>query len=222
MQIILIGPPGSGKGTQSALLSKFYDNIPFISTGELLREKVKSDEKFKKSVEKIISAGKMVKDEIVEELLMARLKKNDCKNGFILDGFPRNITQASYLDELLSPMEKKVDAAVVISIENDIIFKRTMGRFQCAKCKKIYNKYFSNVKVEGICDDCGSTEFIVRADDVDEKIIKRRLDAYKRMSRPIIEFYAKKNLTYFIDGTKSPDEIYQDILKNFNRRFNNN
>ncbi|MDR0571246.1 MAG: nucleoside monophosphate kinase, partial [Rickettsiales bacterium] len=221
MKILLFGPPGSGKGTQSAMLSKFYDGIPFISTGEILREEATKTGDLAREIDTIISAGNMVEDSVIEPILERRLMEKDCENGFILDGFPRNIEQAIYLDNFLALRNEKIDAVVVIAIDDDIVFKRTTGRFQCARCKKIYNKYFANVKIEGVCDECKSVEFIVRADDINEAVIHRRIDIYRKMSEPIIEFYEKKDLTYFVDGTKSSDEIYQDILNNFSKKFNN-
>jgi adenylate kinase len=216
----MFGSPGSGKGTQSALLSKRY-GIPVVSTGDILRSEVKSGSSLGKMVDGIISAGKMVEDSIIQPLLEERLKNSDCKEGFILDGFPRNIEQADYLGKLLGESGLAIDLVIVISLDRNLILKRLTGRFQCARCGKIYNKYFSNVKIEGVCDDCGSKSFTVRSDDVNEITTKTRLDIYEKMSEPVIEFYEKKNLTYFVDGSKSPEEIYQDILDRFSEKFSN-
>jgi adenylate kinase len=221
MKIVMFGSPGSGKGTQSALLSAHFGNIPPISTGGLLRSEVKKGTDLGRKINEIISKGGMVNDGLMEELLESRLGEVDCNSGFILDGFPRNVSQAVYLEELLARDNTKLDAVIVILVDNNLSLKRLSGRFQCVKCGRVYNKYFFNVKKDGICDDCGSTDFTVRSDDANEKIIKNRLEIYKKMSEPVIEFYEKKNLTYFVDGSKSPEEIYRDILNNFNKKFNN-
>jgi adenylate kinase len=220
MRMIIFGSPGSGKGTQSALLSRHFD-IPPISTGDLLRSEVKRGGRLGQEIDSLISAGRMVGNDLIQTLLEKRLEESDCDKGFILDGFPRNIDQAVYLENMLQSKKKQLDAVVIILVDGDIVLKRLTGRFQCAKCGRLYNKYFSNVKIEGICDDCGSTDFRIRSDDIDEKAIKKRLDIYKKMSGPVIEFYEKKNLTYFVNGSKSPENIYQDILNSFSKKFNN-
>jgi adenylate kinase len=221
MIILMFGSPGSGKGTQAALLSEYFGGIPVLSTGDILRSEVKKGGQLGQKIDKIISAGEMVDDELIESLLEKRLGESECMNGFILDGFPRNVKQAVYLDDLLMRKGTKLDAAIVIAVDSGIILKRLGGRFQCAKCGRIYNKYFLNVRVEGICDECKSTDFVVRTDDANEKVIRRRLDIYDKMSRPVIEFYEKKNLTYSVDGSKSSAGIFQDILSSFNKKINN-
>lgn len=209
-RILIMGPAGSGKGTQSALISREY-GIPEISTGVLLREKVKDGDELGRKIDKIISAGNFVDDDLVFLILKERLEKEDCKNGFVLDGFPRNSHQAIELEEYLKTKNINIDYVLVLDVPDDIVIKRISGRFECKKCGKIYNKFFSNTKIEGVCDSCGSNEFSVRKDDQDIVAIQKRLDIYKTMSSDIIDYYNKKNLIYIINGLKNINDISQDI-----------
>lgn len=206
-----MGPAGSGKGTQALLLSKFF-KIPSISTGNLLRQKIKKNDELGRYIDILISHGNVVDNELMFSVLEERLKEGDCKDGFILDGFPRNVDQAIYLEKLLEMNDIHLDGVISLSINNDIVIKRITGRFECAKCKTLYNKFFANTQVEGKCDNCQATEFIVRADDQNLEAIEKRLDIYLKMSKSIIEFYNKKNLIYFVDAFNSIEDIYQDIL----------
>jgi adenylate kinase len=219
MHIVFFGPPGSGKGTQSKLVSEHLGGVPIIATGDILRAEAKKGGDFGQMIEKVLSSGEMLDDDIMQDILQEKLAEGNCWDSFILDGFPRNVEQAVYLDRVLEQRDSKIDRVIVINLNSEVLVKRTTGRFQCAKCKTIYNKYFFNVKEEGICDNCRSTDFIVRADDLDEKTIRRRIDIYRKTSDPVIEFYEKKNLTYFVDGTQSPEDMYQDILRSFDKRI---
>lgn len=208
--LIMMGPAGSGKGTQATLISQQY-NIPVISTGCLLREKVKDGDELGEKINNFISKGFIVSNEIMFDILYNRLKENDCKNGFILDGFPRTIEQAIELEKFLEEFKAKINGVLVLDIPKDVVFKRTSGRFECKNCKKVYNKFFNNLKIEGVCDVCGSKDFFIRTDDSDLNAINKRLDIYEKMSREIINYYDKKNLIYFINALKSIEEIKQDI-----------
>jgi adenylate kinase len=188
-----------------------------MATGDILRAEAKKGGDFGDMIGKVISSGEMLDDETMQTILVDKLDEGNCWDRFILDGFPRNVKQAIYLDKLLEKRGSKIDKVIVINLDNDVLVKRTTGRFQCSQCKMIYNKYFFNVKEEGVCDRCKSTDFIVRADDLDERTIRRRIDIYRQTSDPVIEFYEKKDLTYFVDGTKSPKGMYQDILKSFGK-----
>ena len=221
MKLIMIGLAGSGKGTQSTMLSKYY-NIPTISVGALLREKIKSGDEIGKKINSVISSGKMVDDAIIYDVLRGRLGQDDVKNGFILDGFPRNIEQAIELDKWLKATNDSISAVIVLDVAEDVVIKRITGRYECVNCGKIYNKYFENLKpkVDGVCDNCQATEFKVRADDSDLESIKKRLDIFKEMSNKIISYYDKQNLIYNINGDQTPEKVYQDILsslKNINK-----
>lgn len=216
-RIILLGPAGSGKGTQGALLAQKY-GIPVISTGCLLREKIKIGDELGKQINKAISAGNCVSNELIFDILGQRLEKDNCKNGFILDGFPRNIDQAIELEKkFLNGSE--VDAVLVLDIPRDVVFKRTSGRYECSNCKKMYNRFFSNTKIKDVCDKCGSTSFFIRSDDANVDAINRRLDIYEKMSNEMIGYYREKNLIYSIDALKTIEEVNQDIeniLNNLN------
>lgn len=208
--IIFMGPAGSGKGAQADALSKDL-KIPTISTGLLLRDKAKVGGEKGKEISEVINKGELVSDEIMFDILKKRLEMPDCKNGFILDGFPRTENQAIILDKYLKNIDQKIDAVIVLDVPDDIVIKRISGRFQCARCGTVYSKYFKKTKIDGICDNCGSVEFSVRADDVDIRLIINRLDIYKNMSKSIIDYYDKKHLIYLINGVNFIDKIYQDI-----------
>lgn len=205
-KIVMMGPAGSGKGTQSNLISQRY-GLPEISTGTLLRNKVKDGDELGQKIDKIISSGDVVSDDLVFSILKEKLES--CKNGFILDGFPRNINQAIELDEYLG--SDGITHVLVLDVPEDIVIKRISGRFECKKCRKVYNRFFNNTKIEGVCDVCGSTDFSVRSDDENLKAIEKRLAIYNDMSKNIIEYYSKKNLIYFINGLKSIESISEDI-----------
>ena len=210
-RIILLGPAGSGKGTQGSLISQRY-GIPVISTGCLLREKIKAGDELGKQINYTISAGNCVSNDLIFDILGERLKKNDCKKGFILDGFPRNVEQAIELENRFLK-DSNVDAVLVFDIPRDIVFKRTSGRFECNVCKRMYNKFFNDTKVKGVCDNCGSTDFFIRSDDANLDAINRRLDIYERMSNEITAFYDNKNIIYHINALGSINEINQSILE---------
>ena len=219
IRLILMGPAGSGKGTQAKIIYQNY-NIPVISTGVLLRERITVGDELGNEINSLISNGKLVPFDIMTRILYDRLESEDCKNGFILDGFPRTIEQAIDFEEYLKSKKLSMDAVLVLNIPRDIVIKRTSGRFECKKCKAVYNKFFSNTKVEGVCDVCGSTEFSVRSDDTDINAINKRFDIYEDMSNRIIEKKKKKNLIYFIDAVKNIENISQDIdkiIKNINK-----
>lgn len=217
--VVMMGPAGSGKGTQSKFISQQY-NIPEISTGDLLRKKVEAGDERGKKIDDFISKGIIVPDDMMLEILYDRLKEDDCKNGFILDGFPRTIEQAIELEKFLEKLNTKISGVLVFDIPKDVVFKRTSGRFKCMKCGSVYNRFYGNTKVDGVCDNCGSKEFYTRSDDQNLDAIQKRLDIYEEMSRPIIDFYEKKDLTFFVNALKSIEEISQDIkdiLTNINK-----
>lgn len=207
--IILLGAPGSGKGTQAALLSKSLQ-IPSISTGEILRGEVASASEVGKKAKSYMDAGGLVPDEVVVEIVKKRISEADCKNGFILDGFPRNLNQGEVLQAMLESIRKKVDLVLDFSVADEVIVKRISGRFACKKCNTVYNRFFSLPKKEGVCDNCAGTEFLTRADD-NEDTVKNRLKVYRDNSRTLIDFYQKKSLLYSVDGLKNVASIFEEI-----------
>ncbi|MDR2077873.1 MAG: nucleoside monophosphate kinase [Rickettsiales bacterium] len=214
LKIIFIGPAGSGKGTQGTLITKQY-GIPLISTGGLLRSRSEKNDELARHIDDTLARGGFVNDNLIFSMLKEKLAEDDCKDGFIIDGFPRNISQAKTLDEFLG--ESAIDAVIVLNIPRDDIFKRMIGRFECTKCKAMYNKFYGNTKVDGVCDACGSTDFSIRDDDSNIHAIVKRLDLYDRMSKELIEYYAEKNLIYSINALKDIQEIFKDIENILNK-----
>ena len=208
--IIFLGAPGSGKGTQAAILSDDL-NIPAISTGDILRAEVKSQSEIGNLAKKYMDEGGLVPDEVVIGIIKKRLLEDDCKNGFILDGFPRNLSQAISLDENLVEIKKEISSVISLEVPDETIIKRITGRFSCANCGALYNKFFNNTKKEGICDSCNSKEFISRDDDNEEAIINR-LKVYHSNTSELIKFYTKKGLIYKVDGLK-PINLVKNQIK---------
>jgi len=210
--IILIGPAGSGKGTQADKISKKFEII-HISTGSMLRKEVKKETDVGKLVKEYVNNGLLVPDDKMKEILEHRLKEGDCsKKGFILDGFPRNLSQAIILEEILKKNHEKIDIVFKIEISKDVLFKRITGRYFCAKCGKLYNKFFENPNIKGVCDICGSERFVLRDDDINERAIKNRLEIYEKIIKELTAFYGKKGLIYTLDGVNTVNTVSQEIL----------
>lgn len=208
--IILIAPPAAGKGTLSNILSKRY-NIPHISTGDLLRQRASVDDEFGIELLCLLKSGDLVSDDIVLDLLRNRLAEPDCKNGYLLDGYPRNISQAKRLDSMLSELNLKCDLIVNLDIDMENAYKRISGRMSCPNCGATYNK--NNIstlpKVEGICDECGS-KLIVRADDNRESFIER-FEVFNKYTLPVIEYYENSSNFVRFDGTMDSNIIADKI-----------
>lgn len=198
MNIILIGPPGVGKGTQAKfLVSKF--NIPQISTGDMLRTNIKNGSLLGKEAQIFMNAGNLVPDEVILGMMKTRLNESDCQNGYILDGFPRTIPQAEGLEKLLSQMSKDLDSVLVFNADYDEIVSRLSSRRSCKDCGAVYNLLFDPPEQEGTCNSCNS-ELYLRDDDRPETI-RKRLTVYTSQTEPLIEFYSKKNKVKSIDGS---------------------
>ncbi len=195
MNIIFFGAPGAGKGTQAEIVSKKLD-IPTISTGNIIREAIKNGTEMGLSAKSYIDAGKLVPDEVVIGIIKDRLDKDDCKNGFILDGFPRTIPQAKALDE----MGVKIDVVLNIEVSDEDIVNRMSGRRTCPKCGSTYHIEFNPTKAEGVCDNCG-TELTVRKDDHPD-VVKSRLDVYHSETEPLKAFYEEKGILRTVVGQK--------------------
>jgi adenylate kinase len=206
MNIIFLGAPGSGKGTQAAMLSTKF-KIPAISVGEALRKEVDDESQIGKLARSYMDSGKLVPDEIVIGIVANRLNKNDCSNGFILDGFPRNISQAEELQKI-----KEIDIVIDFTADEEEIVKRIAGRFSCRGCGAVYNSYSNPTKKEGVCDKCGSTDFFSRSDD-SEDTVKNRLAVYRQSTFPLISFYQKKNLLVSISSVKGAPLVFEALIE---------
>ena len=208
MNILFLGAPGSGKGTQSKNIENKF-NIPQISTGDLLRAETSSGSEMGQELKKIMSSGQFVSDDIVLQLVSKKISSSECKNGFILDGFPRNLSQASSLDELLKSLDLSIEYVFLIDVPSDLIIKRCVGRITCNTCGKIENEFFSDFK-EG--DKCGEGVFVKRADD-NEETVSNRLKVYSEQTEPIINFYQKKGVLHrIIGGEDGPQRLTDEII----------
>ena len=205
MVYVITGGPPTGKGTRSDILSKAL-NIPHISTGDILRDVAQTNEK----INKRLSRGELISDEIITELLEERLSKEDCKDGFILDGYPRTVAQAILLDELLSKFNKKVDKVIELIAPDELVFKRILERKKCENCGAIYGIDFSP-KVEGICDVCGG-ELSVRTDDTKETL-QKRINTYKENSKDILNYYKGKGILKTVDSSSHPERMIKEALE---------
>lgn len=214
MRIILLGAPGAGKGTQAVNLSEKL-NIPHISTGDIFRANIKEGTELGIKAKSFIDQGLLVPDELTVSIVKDRLLKDDCKNGFLLDGFPRTIPQAEQLDEALKGMGLKLNAVINLDVSDDVIVKRMAGRRVCKSCGRSYHIAANPPKSEGLCDFCGEKLFI-RDDDKEETVLER-LKTYYEKTEPLISHYSEKGLLLHFDGTKdimeTTNEIMEKLLK---------
>ncbi len=210
MNIIFLGAPGSGKGTQASMLALEL-KIPAISTGEALRKEVELQSEIGKLAKSYMDSGKLVPDEVVVGIIKNRITQADCTKGYILDGFPRNINQALVLDGMLSSLGHKIDKVFNFEVSEEILVKRISGRFSCKKCGAVYNRYFKLPTQEGVCDNCGSEQFESRSDD-NEETVKNRLKVYHESTFALIDFYQKKNLLVSIEAVKSAPLVCKELL----------
>lgn len=216
MVILLFGPPGSGKGTQSPLITKTL-NIPAISTGEMLRDECKAGTPLGREAAKVIAAGHLVSDDLVNKMLVARLEQPGCANGFLLDGYPRTVPQAFFLDALLKEKGWPTPTVIHLAAPSSTIVERLAARRQCPTCKRIYNLLFQPPKRRGVCDDDG-TALIRRKDDTPE-IIEERLMEYNRMTAPVIAHYAHGDY-HRLQADRPPAEINRDVQAIIHARSN--
>ena len=210
MHILLMGPPGAGKGTQAAELVKSFD-IPHISTGDMFRAAVKEGTELGKQAKACMDAGKLVPDSVTIGIVRERLSKDDCKKGFILDGFPRTVEQADALTEILKDLGLTLTRVLNINVPAEDLIERAVGRRICKKCGATYHTKFNPPKKEGICDVCGS-ELFQRADDTAETM-KNRLSVYEASTKPLIDYYKAAGVYTEVDGRQSIEKVTQDLIE---------
>ena len=209
MKIIMLGAPGAGKGTQAKQIADKYQ-IPHISTGDIFRANIKEGTELGTKAKTYMDQGLLVPDELVVELVADRIAKDDCKNGFVLDGFPRTIPQAKALDEALAKMGEKMDYAVDVDVPDENIINRMGGRRACVNCGATYHIVNIPTKVEGICDKCGK-EVILRDDDKPETV-QKRLQVYHEQTQPLIDYYTKEGILKEVDGTVDLNDVFAAIV----------
>ena len=208
MKVIMLGAPGAGKGPQAKKLAAAY-SIPHISTGDIFRANIKEGTELGKKAKAYMDAGQLVPDELVCDLVVDRIQQDDCKNGYLLDGFPRTIPQAEALDAAVEKLGEKIDYAVNIDVPDDNIINRMSGRRACVGCGATYHIVFNPPKVEDVCDVCGKS-LILRDDDKPETV-KTRLDVYHAQTQPLIDYYAGRGVLVTVDGTQNMDKVFADI-----------
>ncbi len=211
MNIIFLGAPGSGKGTQAVMLAKKLE-IPVVSTGEVLRKEVLQQSDIGKLAKSYMDSGKLVPDEVVIDIIKKQVVEESCSRGVILDGFPRNISQAVKLDEMFLNIGKKIDIVFNFDVSEETLVKRILGRFSCRDCGEIYNRYFKSPKKDGVCDKCESTDFENRKDDTEETI-NSRLKVYRESTFPLIDYYKKNNLLFPIEAIESPALVFEALVE---------
>ena len=208
MRLVILGPPGAGKGTQAASIVDTYQ-VVHISTGDIFRENIKNATELGKKAKSFMDRGELVPDEVVNEIVVDRLKKPDVADGFLLDGFPRTVNQAVSLDAALEAMGTKLDRVINIQVASELLINRAVGRRVCPSCGRTYHVTNQKPKVEGICDDDGS-KLIQRADDTEETV-KKRIDVYERQTSPLIDYYKAQGLLLDVDGSKGIDDVFKQI-----------
>ena len=208
MKIIMLGAPGAGKGTQAKMIAEKY-GVPHVSTGDIFRANIKNGTELGKEAKQYMDQGLLVPDELTVRILLDRVAQDDCKNGYVLDGFPRTIPQAEVLDSELSKLGDHIDYAIDVDVPDENIIKRMSGRRACLTCGATYHIEHVPPKTEGICDKCGS-ELVLRDDDKPETV-KNRLNVYHEQTQPLIDFYTNKGVLKTVDGTLPMEEVFDAI-----------
>ena len=209
MNLVFLGPPGSGKGTQALRVAKEL-NLTHVSTGDLLREAVKNKTELGRQAEEFMKSGNLVPDELIVKLIEEKISNGNKGNGVILDGFPRTIPQAESLKKMFEQNQEHLDSAVLLEVSDEEVVKRLSGRWFCPKCNAGYNYPSNRPKQEGLCDSDG--EELLRRPDDEEAVVKNRLDVYKKQTQPIEEFYRQESILKEIKGEQQPDSVFEDIL----------
>lgn len=210
MKIIMLGAPGAGKGTQAKKIADKYQ-IPHISTGDIFRANIKEGTELGKKAKSYMDQGQLVPDELTLELIMDRFQNPDCKNGYVLDGFPRTIPQAEALTEALAKKGETIDYAINVEVPDENIINRMGGRRACMACGSTYHIVYAPTRVEGICDRCG--EKLVLRDDDKPETVKNRLNVYHNQTQPLIEYYTRQGKLAEVDGTQSMEDVFNAIVK---------
>ncbi|RJP27882.1 MAG: adenylate kinase [Actinobacteria bacterium] len=208
MNLIMLGPPGAGKGTQAERISISY-SVPHISTGDIFRENLRQGTALGLKAKEYMDRGELVPDALVIDIVKDRLENPDCRDGFILDGFPRTVAQADALKGMLSEMGIYIDHVLNIQVPQDVVVKRLTARRTCGSCGSIYHLLYDPPRVEGVCDDCGGE--LYRRDDDSEETVLARLEEYAGKTQPLIEYYSREGLLWDIDGSAEPDEVFEEI-----------
>lgn len=209
MKIIMLGAPGAGKGTQAKKIADQYE-IPHISTGDIFRANIKNGTELGVEAKKYMDQGLLVPDELTVKILLDRVAKEDCRNGYVLDGFPRTIPQAEVLDKALKERGDAIDYAVDVDVPDENIVKRMSGRRACLSCGATYHTEYIPPKKDGVCDRCGNV--LTLRDDDKEEIVLKRLKAYHEQTQPLIQFYKEKDVLRTVDGTKPMQEVFDSIV----------
>ena len=209
MKIVMLGAPGAGKGTQAIKIADKYD-IPHISTGDIFRANIKGGTELGQKAKSYIDKGELVPDEVTIGMLLDRIAQDDCKNGYVLDGFPRTIPQAESLTEALKSQGDRIDFALNIDVPDEAIIKRMSGRRACPKCGATYHIVYAAPKTVNICDKCG-TELIIRSDDKPETV-KDRLNVYHQQTEPLIAYYKTAGVLREVDGTQELPKVFEDVV----------
>ncbi|MGD8377747.1 MAG: adenylate kinase [Acidobacteriota bacterium] len=210
MRIVLLGPPGAGKGTQAGFLAEHH-RIPHISTGDMLRQAIREGTEAGRRAEAIVSAGRLVPDDLVRDIVAERLAHEDCRDGFILDGYPRNLAQAGELEEILTGLDAGLDLVLELSVPEDEIVQRLCGRRTCPDCKAVFHVAFNPPRIEGRCDACGGE--LVQRDDDRESVIRERLRVYRETTAPLVDYYRKRGLLRTVSAAGEVKEVAGQIRR---------
>lgn len=207
--LILLGPPGAGKGTQARRIQE-QRGLVQLSTGDMLRAEVKAGTELGRQAGDLMAAGKLVPDQLIVDLLAKRIAEPDCADGFILDGFPRTQAQAETLDGMLAEAHHEVNCVIELKVDEDALVERITGRFSCAKCGASYHERYNRPKVDGVCDHCGSTEFSRRPDDTEETV-RKRMAEYRQNTAPILPYYQGKGVLHTVDAMAAIEDVARQI-----------
>lgn len=209
MNLILLGLPGAGKGTQAARITEEY-GIPHISTGDMFRAAMKNETPLGLEAKKYMDAGNLVPDEVTNGIVKERLAEADAQNGFLLDGYPRTLNQAEALKEALESSDRSLDAVLYINVSKDILMERLTGRIICSDCGATYHKVYNPPKVDGVCDKCGGSNFYQREDDKPETV-ENRISVNEEQTQTLADYYSKEDLVKEINGEQDPSEVFKDV-----------